>query len=179
MKRKHILFIISGLILFSLCLITIGVCQVVDGFVAQIQLARGNDYSSMGEYDKALIEYSESLEHDPRLVLVYINRAQVYVTKGDFESAMVDYDNALAIAPGFPAIYLLRADANLVRKEYEVTITDCNRALALMPTLARAYLVRGIARWNLGHHEEAKKDFESATVLGMYVDIDALPDDTP
>jgi tetratricopeptide (TPR) repeat protein len=58
-----------------------------------------NAYFSKGDYDRALTDYDQVIQLDPRLALPYTNRGNVYVNKGDYDGALIDYNQAIQLDP--------------------------------------------------------------------------------
>ncbi len=62
-------------------------------------IKRGNAYSYIGEYDKAIVDFSEAIKFKPDYAEAYSNRAKVYLKKVDFDNAIADYTKAIELNP--------------------------------------------------------------------------------
>jgi tetratricopeptide (TPR) repeat protein len=60
---------------------------------------RGNNYSSLKQYDLAIADYSKVISLLPDFDYAYANRGMEKCRKGDCRSALADYDKALSINP--------------------------------------------------------------------------------
>ena len=106
---------------------------------------RGIKYASKGDYDRAIVDYTEAIRLDPKYADAYGNRGNAYRDKRDLDRALADYNEALRIRPG--AIdYFNRGTAYYVTAEYDRAIADYTEAIRLDPTFARAYYNRGFAK---------------------------------
>lgn len=50
---------------------------------------RGNTYSDLGEYEKALDDYDKAIELDPKYVKAYSNRGNAYKAMDEYERLYV------------------------------------------------------------------------------------------
>ncbi len=62
-------------------------------------IKRGNAYSYIGEYDKAIVDFSEAIKLKPDYAEAYSNRAKVYLKKVDFDKAIEDYTKVIELNP--------------------------------------------------------------------------------
>ena len=60
---------------------------------------RGKDWSSKGEYDRAIKDYTEAIRIDPAYVNALIGRGVSWGEKGEWDKAIADFDAALRIDP--------------------------------------------------------------------------------
>ena len=60
---------------------------------------RGNAYYKMGEFDRAIADFSAAIALNPNDAIAHYNRGNAYENKGDREQAIVDYRKALEINP--------------------------------------------------------------------------------
>ena len=51
--------------------------------------------------DRAIADYTEAINLDPKLALAYNNRGNAYADKNDYGRAIADYEAALRIDPNF------------------------------------------------------------------------------
>jgi len=72
-------------------------------------LARGAMYYGKGEYQRAIADYSKSIEID-QSADTYYERASIYHSKGDFERAIADYSKVIRLAPDRWSPLSLRGD---------------------------------------------------------------------
>ena len=86
----------------------------VQGFGANAYVVRGNAYTEMGDYDRAIANQNEAIRLDPRLVAAYYNRGMAHRSKGDYARAIADYSEAIRLAPAFAGAYSNRCFARAI-----------------------------------------------------------------
>ena len=99
---------------------------------------RGLSYADEGEFDRAIIDYSEAIRISSRANFL-THRGDAYQAKGDLDLAIADYDRAIKLNPAFADAYNNRAPPS----EARATMT------ARSPTIRRRYVsIRGLS-WRL------------------------------
>src|ERR1700721_520051 len=63
------------------------------------RLCRGQVWSLVEEYDKAIKEFDEVIKLDPKNVSAFTNRAAAWFGKEDFDKAIKAYDEAIRLTP--------------------------------------------------------------------------------
>jgi tetratricopeptide (TPR) repeat protein len=66
---------------------------------------RGNDYQSKGEHDKAIADYTQSIELNPAEPGPRRNRGWSHGQKHEFDLALDDYNQTLKLKASYPGIY--------------------------------------------------------------------------
>jgi tetratricopeptide (TPR) repeat protein len=67
--------------------------------------SRAGAYEELGNYEKAIEDYSEVIRLDPQDDIAYIARGCVYAKLGNYEKAIEDYDKAVSLALNFSYAY--------------------------------------------------------------------------
>ena len=83
---------------------TMSVCkpdQVTKAIDAKTLLARADDFSSKGDFDRAIADYDAALKIDPVLTDALNGRGVAWRAKGDRRKALSDFDAALKLKPDF------------------------------------------------------------------------------
>jgi tetratricopeptide (TPR) repeat protein len=62
---------------------------------------RGVAYAKKGQYDRAIIDFDQSIELNPRYVRAYVSRGVTYLKKGQIDQAIADYTRAIELNPRF------------------------------------------------------------------------------
>ena len=88
-------------------------------------------YAQEGDYQNAIVNYTDAIKVEPLLSKAYVNRAAAYITIGDYDSAIADCDQALSLDSKLPLAYVNRASADNALGNYDQAILDCNKAIAL------------------------------------------------
>ena len=132
---------------------------------AEFYLRRGEDFSGVHDYDRAIADYNTAIQLKPDYAEAYNNRGFAYYLKGDAERAIADYTRAIALRPDYPKAYNSRGVVYMAHGYGGAkAVADFDRAIALKPDFRYAYINRANARL-LRHPWLALDDFHRA---GMY-----------
>lgn len=92
---------------------------------------RGLGYLRSGQYDKAIIDFSEAILINPKNPFAFDNRGDAWREKGNFDRALADYNEALRVEPDFSSARLNRGityeklgDTAKARADYEVAASN-------------------------------------------------------
>ena len=69
---------------------------------------QGNHYYEKGEYDKAIADYSRSIELDPNSAGAYLDRGIVYEYTKEYDKAIGDYTKAIGLEPNYSSAFYKR-----------------------------------------------------------------------
>jgi DNA-binding helix-hairpin-helix protein with protein kinase domain len=135
------------------------------------------------DYDKAVVNFSEAIEQEPRHARAIVNRGNARYNLKDYEGAVTDYSQALKIKPNQikalvnrgNARYMLAEYSNDPDQEYNLAIADYNRAIGLDINEIEAYVRRGIVRAQMAKYsgesqqvyKRAIADFSQAIKLNV------------
>jgi cytochrome c-type biogenesis protein CcmH/NrfG len=134
---------------------------------AEFYLRRGEDFSSVHDYDRAIADYNTAIRLKPDYAEAYNDRGFAYYLRGDAERAIADYTRAIALRPDYPKAYNSRGVVYMAHGYGGAkAVADFDRAIALKPDFRYAYINRANARL-LRHPWLALDDFHRA---GMYPD---------
>ena len=135
------------------------------GIVAEAHNNRGIAYDGEGEVDRAIEDYSKSIELKSDFDHVYFNRGNAYHTKHDYDRAIADFTKAVELNPDFAEAYTNRGNAYHSEEDYDHAVRDHNKAIDLNPNYAEAYFNRGRAYKEKNDCDHAIADFTKATDL--------------
>ncbi|PNJ75952.1 TTC12 isoform 16, partial [Pongo abelii] len=82
---------------------------------------KGNEAFAEGNYETAILCYTEGLEKLKDMKVLYTNRAQAYMKLEDYEKALVDCEWALKCDEKCTKAYFHMGKANLALKNYSVS----------------------------------------------------------
>ena len=144
--------------------------DVVAMNVSAIQAApaimnRGTAYSARGDLDRALQDYNQAIELDPRNAGAYVNRALALARMGDSEPAMKDYAEAITLNPQQWEAYFNRAAELLEHGKFGDALVDLNEVARINPKFAGTYVNRGKIYVRQGKLDEAIGDYNAALQL--------------
>ncbi|XP_054950826.2 tetratricopeptide repeat protein 12 isoform X5 [Pan paniscus] len=88
---------------------------------------KGNEAFAEGNYETAILRYSEGLEKLKDMKVLYTNRAQAYMKLEDYEKALVDCEWALKCDEKCTKAYFHMGKANLALKNYSVNWRRLNK----------------------------------------------------
>jgi tetratricopeptide (TPR) repeat protein len=66
---------------------------------AEAYLMRGDDFSEIQEYDRAILDYDQAIRLKPDYAEAHNNRGYAYYWKGDATHAIADYSQAIELRP--------------------------------------------------------------------------------
>jgi tetratricopeptide (TPR) repeat protein len=119
----------------------------------------------MGQYDRAIADFDESIRLDPTSAWTFLNRGNAWYGKGDLDRALADFDQAIRLDPKYALPYNNRAEVHKDRGDLHQAIDDYGRAIDLDRGYTAAYVGRGLAYEGLGEAARAREDFNSALSL--------------
>ncbi|XP_077636652.1 tetratricopeptide repeat protein 12 isoform X1 [Crocuta crocuta] len=96
---------------------------------------RGNRAFARGDYEAAVLCYSEGLEKLRDMKVLYTNRAQAYMKLGDFQKAVVDCEWALKCDEKCTKAYFHMGKAHLALKNYSASRECYQKMLEINPQL--------------------------------------------
>ncbi|XP_053060073.1 tetratricopeptide repeat protein 12 isoform X4 [Acinonyx jubatus] len=96
---------------------------------------KGNEAFARGDYEAAILCYSEGLEKLRDMKVLYTNRAQAYIKLGDFQKAVVDCEWALKCDEKCTKAYFHMGKAHLALKNYNVSRECYQKILEINPQL--------------------------------------------
>ncbi|AYH42069.1 hypothetical protein CDA09_01495 [Azoarcus sp. DN11] len=111
---------------------------------------RGVLLEAMGQPDKALAVYEETIRLFPRQVLGYNNRGLMRLRAGEFELAIQDFNRAIDTDPAYAPAWTNRGTAQALRGDTQAALPDLEKAVRLSPResiawhyLANIYTAQG------------------------------------
>jgi tetratricopeptide (TPR) repeat protein len=87
----------------------------------------------MGDVDKAIADFSESIRLSPGDVPAHRRRGAAYAVKHDWDKAIADYDWLVATEPKSPLYYEARGTIRIARGDLERGLADLQAAIRLNP----------------------------------------------
>ena len=89
---------------------------------------RGNVYTELGEYKRAIEDYDKAIELNPNLAQPYFNRGNAYAKLGEYERAIEDYNKAIKLNPDDAEAYINRGLVYAILGEHDRAREDILRA---------------------------------------------------
>jgi tetratricopeptide (TPR) repeat protein len=104
-------------------------------------ILRNNEASSLhasGQFEAAIVEYSNALKLNPQLTVAWYNRAQCCVSAGRLEDAVSDFDAAIRLAPHYLDAVAARGEVRLQLGQEASGLADLETVRAQHPAHPRA-----------------------------------------
>lgn len=120
---------------------------------------------SAGKYNEAIEKVSQAIEKEPKIFVLYYNRALAYEKKGDKDKALLDFQKTLELKPDF--LLALSAVGNILAKksDFPGAVKYYKKAVDLGLTDTLALYNYGACLINLGDNDQAKTVFEKLIEL--------------
>jgi tetratricopeptide (TPR) repeat protein len=126
---------------------------------------RGNAYIAKGDYDRAILDYNESIKLNADYARAFNNRGVAYQKKGDHDRAIKDFDEAIRLKPDNASAFVNRAKTYWSTGEYDRSARDYGEAIRLKPTLEAVWNGRCWIYAIMGELEAALADCNEALRL--------------
>ena len=140
-------------------------CLTFNPKIVEDYIKRGNAYSYIKEFDKALADYSEAIKLKPDYAEAYSNRANTYFKKNDFDNAIADYTKAIKLNIQDAEAYYTRGKLFDEDGKYDKAITDFTEAIKLDPEHADAWGFRATLYSERGEYDKAIEGFSKEIEL--------------
>jgi tetratricopeptide (TPR) repeat protein len=131
---------------------------------------KGETCYNSGDLSGALINWTLTIQINPKEVDAYYSRAIVKDELYTWKSALRDYDKAIELAPDFISAYLNRGALKDDNGDYQGAIEDYNKTIELakddIDNLQMAYFNRGNSKQNLKDLKGACSDWKKALEIG-------------
>jgi len=147
-------------------LISFFILLVVNGYSQKAEklFEQGKEYHNKGEYEKAIKEFSLSIEKENNPV-VYAWRGNTYNSLKNYDKALEDYNYAISMSSSPTAWYFsYRASTKFSLEDYSGAIQDYDKSLEI-EIKGSIYYERGKAYYRLSKFKEALTDFNKAVEL--------------
>jgi tetratricopeptide (TPR) repeat protein len=146
---------------------------------------RGNIYGEKGDFDHAIVDYTEAIRLNPAYAEAFFSRGnqhaakgqteQFYIDKGEaqrkgrmvayFDRAVADYDQAVRLKPSDADFYSYRGLAFGMKGDFARAIADYDEAIRLDPKSSNAFEDRGRVEMKKGDIDRSIADFEESLKL--------------
>jgi tetratricopeptide (TPR) repeat protein len=131
----------------------------------------GIAFAGTGNYSQAIIDYNQALKEippdNPNYNLfsadIYNDRGLAYFELQNLSAAMNDFDQAVSLNADDDRAYFNRGCICGRSGDNLGAMQDFSQVIRLNPSNAQAYLNRGVANYNLGYHQRAIADLQTAS----------------
>ena len=138
---------------------------------------RADIYLALEKGNEALEDIEKVIELMPEDETAYLLRGRINELLGNAQAAFLDYQQALDRNPFNESAYLLAGQLMVSQGKYTEAIALYDEATEQIDSFAKAYAARAFAKHQIGEHESALADEETAKEL----DPEAIgsPDENP
>lgn len=111
--------------------------------LAKQKYNEGNDLATKGNYQAAILKYTEAIKLMPNDPINYFMRGGIYFNFKNYKQAITDFNKFIELEQNFESAYLLRGHSYFNLNNYSQAIADYNKAIKLNPSATEAYFYRG------------------------------------
>ena len=129
---------------------------------------RGNIYSELQEYQKAMEDFSRAIELESRYASAYNNRGSIYSMFNEYQKAVWDFNRAIELEPEYASPLYNRGLVFRKLGQDQKAIADYSRAIELNPEYVSAYVNRGNSYSRLKEYQKAIADLSRAIELNPW-----------
>jgi tetratricopeptide (TPR) repeat protein len=126
---------------------------------------RGNLYSNLKQYTKAIQDYTQAIDLDPNYTFCYRIRGDAYYELKQYTKAIQDYTRSIDLNPYDTVAYYSRGSAYEELNEYTKAIQDCTKVIDFRPNWGYAYSKRGETHSGFKQYTKAIQDYTQAIDL--------------
>jgi len=123
---------------------------------------RGDAYSHLKDYDRAIGDFGEALRIDPGNASIAIDRAIALDQKGDHDRAVADYNQAIQLNPKSAVAFAGRGFAYEAKKDYDVAPNSYPAAIGVWRSTLPIWAVMAAVREAEPSVERSAADRRSA-----------------
>jgi tetratricopeptide (TPR) repeat protein len=129
---------------------------------------RGKHLSGLGEYDKAIRDFTRAIEKEKKYVFAYAERGRAWEKKGSHEKALQDFNKAIEINPKFGKAFKYRGLTYQAMGDYAKAMDDYNKAIELDPEDSEAFFQIGCIYSKQRDKKDALQYLELALKNGFH-----------
>jgi tetratricopeptide (TPR) repeat protein len=137
--------------------------------IADIFLLVGKTPESKAKAERyiaeAVVDYTEAIRLNPKLVSAYLNRGMLRRQSGDLAGALSDYNEVLRLNPNSDLAYNNRAVVRFFQKDFQGALLDWDQTIRLNPYFTDAYRQRALIYNRLSDYRKAIADLDQAIRL--------------
>ncbi len=120
---------------------------------------RGNAYSELREYNKAIEDYNQAIKFNSEDAEAFYNRGITYEELGEYNKAIEDYNKAIEINSEYFEAFNNRGNAYVKLIEYNKAIEDYNKSIEINSENDEAFYNRGNVYAKLREYNKAIEDY--------------------
>lgn len=119
-----------------------------------------------GEYEEAIVSYSEAISLDPESASAFNDRGNAYTQLGNLDQALADYEQATELNPGLPEPIFNQGWIKKTQGKYEEALNHFNTAGQMSPLIGYDVATnRCLIYYELEEFEQAIDECSTAIAL--------------
>lgn len=126
-----------------------------------ISFFSGEQFYKENNFDKAIAEYTSSIDKNGEFAQALISRGNSFLKKGEYESAIDDYTRSLKLSNNKAEVYNYRGFAKLEIGEFHQAVEDFSRAIEIKNNYVDAFFNRSHALLEIGDYDKVIEDCDS------------------
>lgn len=126
---------------------------------------RGLSFAIEGEIDKAIDDFTISIEGKRTYAQSWFNRGEAYYTRGDLREALRDYSEAIKLDRENAGYYSVRGFTYHRLGQHAKAVADYDRSIEFDEKNPVPYVYRGDTFAEFGQYAEAARDYRKAVDL--------------
>lgn len=134
-------------------------------FTPQDHYRSAMKHAAAGEYDRAIEDFTRSIEGHSEFTEAYFERGKLRGINGDLDGAIKDLGEAIRLSPDEERFFFVRGQAYGNKQNFHLALADFNTVVQLAPDDPNGYANRGITYFNMGQTAAALGDFDRALRL--------------
>ncbi len=131
----------------------------------------GWSYVRIGEYDRAIVDFTKLVKVYPGAPGGYYSRGWAYAEKGEYDRAIADFTSLINMNPDSGEAYYARGEVYADKGDYDKAIADFTRDIELGDIYC--HFARGLAYAKIGNKSEAIADFD--VIVRLSGDPELIP----
>lgn len=147
--------------------------QIVSCNVDDQHVRRGDDKYSRGDFEGAIIDYTNAIDINPGNAVAYNNRGNARKGLELYREAIADYSRAAEIKP-MAVTYYNRGTVKYKLGDYRGAIEDFSTSIDMQSEYAKAYMTRGNAHFAISETDNACWDWSRAGNYGYHDAYDLI-----
>jgi len=126
---------------------------------------KGIRLTDKGDYEGAILAFTEALALEPDMAGLYFNRAEAERLHGDFDKARADLDEAMKRSPGEVDYQHARGLLAYDEDDYDTALAFYGKTLEMNPGYSPAWNDKGVIHFRKDDFRTARTCFEKAVTL--------------
>ena len=132
---------------------------------ADVHFFIGTAHAWIGEYEKSIRDFDDSVNLEPNFAMSYYNRGVSYVSLNEYDKALTDFNKTIELLPSYSSAYNNRGFVYLQLGQYEIALEDFNNAINIDPEFVLCFANRGQLYSQTGQYDLALRDLNRAIKL--------------